>query len=308
MQQNSFTSQPVSPEWLSDFDKYLIGEGTHERTYEKLGAHLLSMNGKAGVAFAVWAPNARKVSLIGDFNEWGSSAHPMHPSDSGIWTLFIPGLTEHAVYKYHITARDGQSFDKSDPYGFAMEERPKTGSVVVDLDTYQWEDDDWISSREQHQALERPLSIYEVHLASWKKIPDKKWGRRYLSYRELADTLIPYILETGYTHIELLPIAEHPFDGSWGYQVLGFFAPTSRFGTPADCMYFIDQCHQNGIGVILDWVPAHFPKDGAGLNLFDGTHLYAHEHPLQGEQPDWGTMIFNYGRNEVRSFLISNAL
>ncbi len=308
MQQNSFTSQPVSPEWLSDFDKYLIGEGTHERTYEKLGAHLLSMNGKAGVAFAVWAPNARKVSLIGDFNEWGSSAHPMHPSDSGIWTLFIPGLTEHAVYKYHITARDGQSFDKSDPYGFAMEERPKTGSVVVDLDTYQWEDDDWISSREQHQALERPLSIYEVHLASWKKIPDKKWGRRYLSYRELADTLIPYILETGYTHIELLPIAEHPFDGSWGYQVLGFFAPTSRFGTPADCMYFIDQCHQNGIGVILDWVPAHFPKDGAGLNLFDGTHLYAHEHPLQGEHPDWGTMIFNYGRNEVRSFLISNAL
>jgi 1,4-alpha-glucan branching enzyme len=308
MQQNSFTSQPVSPEWLSDFDKYLIGEGTHERTYEKLGAHLLSMNGKTGVAFAVWAPNARKVSLIGNFNEWDPSAHPMHPSDSGIWTLFIPNLTEHAVYKYHITAQDGQSFDKSDPYGFAMEERPKTGSVVVNLDTYQWQDDEWISSREQLQALDRPLSIYEVHLASWKKIPDKKWGRRYLSYRELADTLIPYILETGYTHIELLPIAEHPFDGSWGYQVLGFFAPTSRFGTPADCMYFIDQCHQNGIGVILDWVPAHFPKDGAGLNWFDGTHLYAHEDPQQGEHPDWGTMIFNYGRNEVRSFLISNAL
>jgi 1,4-alpha-glucan branching enzyme len=301
-------SLPVSPEWLSDFDKYLIGEGTHERSYEKLGAHLLSIGEKAGVTFAVWAPNAHQVHLIGDFNGWDPSAHPMHSSDSGIWTLFIPGLSEYSIYKYHITTQDGQSFDKSDPYGFAMEERPKTGSVVANLDNYQWQDHDWVNSREQHQSLDRPLSIYEVHLGSWKKIADKKWGQRYLSYRELADTLIPYVLETGYTHIELLPIAEYPFEGSWGYQVLGFFAPTSRFGSPADFMYFIDQCHQNKIGVILDWVPAHFPKDGAGLNWFDGTHLYAHEDPLQGEHQDWGTMIFNYGRNEVRSFLISNAL
>ncbi len=301
-------SLPVSPEWLSDFDKYLIGEGTHERAYEKLGAHLVSMQGKTGVAFAVWAPNARQVSLLGDFNNWDSSTHPMHSSDSGIWSVFIPGLPEHSVYKFHITAQDEQSFDKSDPFGFAMEERPKTGSVVVNLDNYQWQDDDWVRSRQQNQALDRPLSIYELHLGSWKKAVDKEWGLRYLNYRELAEELIPYILETGYTHIELLPIAEYPFDGSWGYQVLGFFAPTSRFGTPADFMYFVDQCHQNGIGVILDWVPAHFPKDGSGLNYFDGTHLYAHEDPLQGEHQDWGTMIFNYGRNEVRSFLISNAL
>ncbi len=302
------TSRPASPEWLSDFDKYLIGEGTHERTYEKLGAHLLTMDDQAGVAFAVWAPNARQVSLIGDFNNWDSSTHPMHSSDSGIWTIFIPGLPEYSIYKYRITTQDGKLLDKSDPYGFLMEERPKTGSVVVNLDSYQWQDEEWIGSRQQHQSLDSPLSIYEVHLGSWKKIPDEQWGQRYLSYRELAETLIPYILETGYTHIELLPIAEYPFEGSWGYQVLGFFAPTSRFGTPSDFMYFIDQCHQNGIGVILDWVPAHFPKDGAGLNWFDGTHLYAHEDPLQGEHQDWGTMIFNYGRNEVRSFLISNAL
>ncbi len=308
MLQKSFTGESVSSKWLSDFDRYLIGEGTHVRAYEKLGSHLVQMNGKTGVSFGVWAPNARQVTLIGDFNGWDTAAHPMHSSDSGIWSLFIPELPEFSVYKYHITARDGQAFDKSDPYGFAMEERPNTGSVVVNLDTYQWQDTQWLHKREQMQGLTRPLSIYEVHLGSWKKIPDEQWGSRYLSYRELAETLIPYVLEMGYTHIELLPIAEHPFDGSWGYQVLGFFAPTSRFGTPADCMYFIDQCHQHGIGVILDWVPAHFPKDGAGLNWFDGTHLYAHADPLQGEHPDWGTMIFNYGRNEVRSFLMSNAL
>ncbi|HHB75480.1 MAG TPA: 1,4-alpha-glucan branching protein GlgB, partial [Desulfobulbus sp.] len=308
MRPKSFTSESISAQWLSDFDKYLIGEGTHVRTYEKLGAHPVLMNGKEGVSFAVWAPNAHRVALIGDFNDWDPSTHPMHSSESGIWSLFVPELPEFSVYKYHITAADGQSFDKSDPYGFAMEERPKTGSVVVNLDTYQWQDEKWLKKREQIQSLSRPISIYEVHLGSWKKIPDEQWGERYLSYRELADTLIPYVLEMGYTHIEMLPIAEHPFDGSWGYQVLGFFAPTSRFGTPADCMYFIDQCHQHNIGVILDWVPAHFPKDGAGLNWFDGTHLYAHADPNQGEHPDWGTMIFNYGRNEVRSFLLSNAL
>jgi len=308
MRQKTFTSAPVSSEWLSDFDTYLIGEGTHVHTYEKLGAHFCTMHGQQGVVFAVWAPNARQVSLIGDFNNWDPEAHPMHSSNSGIWSLFVSDLPEYTVYKYHIITQDNQELDKSDPYGFAMEERPRTGSVVIDLDQYQWQDQEWLNAREQRQGLNRPISIYEVHLGSWKKVPDPKWGQRYLSYRELADTLIPYVVEMGYTHIELLPIAEHPFEGSWGYQVIGFFAPTSRFGTPHDFMYFIDQCHKHGIGVLLDWVPAHFPKDGAGLNWFDGTHLYAHADPLQGEHPDWGTMIFNYGRNEVRTFLLSNAV
>ncbi|WP_420208582.1 1,4-alpha-glucan branching protein GlgB [Candidatus Electronema sp. JC] len=304
----SFPGQPVPASWLSDFDKYLIGEGTHERAYEKLGAHLVTFDGQAGIAFAVWAPNARAVSLIGDFNGWDGQQHPMHSSDSGIWSLFVPGLKEHTVYKYRITTQRDEQFDKSDPYGFAMELRPATGSVAVQLDSYQWQDADWIASRAQRQSLNSPISIYEAHLGSWRRKPDEKYGSRWLTYRELADELIPYVKELGFTHIELLPIAEYPFDGSWGYQVLGFFAPTSRFGTPQDFMYFVDQCHQNGIGVILDWVPAHFPKDGAGLNYFDGTHLYAHADPRQGEHQDWGTMIFNYGRNEVRSFLISNAL
>ncbi|WP_456385327.1 1,4-alpha-glucan branching protein GlgB [Desulfolithobacter sp.] len=299
---------PVAPLWLSDFDTYLIAEGTHERTYEKMGAHLVTMHGQDGVAFAVWAPNARQVSIIGDFNGWDTTSHPMHSSDSGIWTLFVPGISEFTIYKYRITAADGQIFDKSDPYGFGMELRPRTGSLVIDLDRYTWNDNQWMEERAARQGLDRPLSIYEIHAGSWRRIPDETWGLRYLTYRELADTLIPYVVDMGYTHIELMPIAEHPFDGSWGYQVLGFFAPTSRFGTPHDFMYFVDQCHQAGIGVILDWVPAHFPKDGAGLNYFDGTHLYAHADPRQGEHQDWGTMIFNYGRNEVRSFLISNAL
>ncbi len=299
---------PVTANWLSDFDRYLMGEGTHERAYEKMGAHLVTMDGRDGVVFSVWAPNAREVAVIGEFNGWDGRHHPMHPSESGIWTLFIPGLPEYTVYKYRITAADGQVFDKSDPYGFFMEERPRTGSVVVDLDRYGWQDQDWMAGRAEKQSLESPLSIYEVHLASWRRLPDERWGQRYLTYREMAETLIPYVVEMGYTHIELMPIAEHPFDGSWGYQVLGFFAPTSRFGTPSDFMYFVDQCHRNSIGVILDWVPAHFPKDGAGLNYFDGTHLYSHEDPLQGEHRDWGTLVFNYGRNEVRSFLISNAL
>lgn len=308
MSKNTLPGLPVPANWLSDFDKYLIGEGTHERAYEKFGAHLISVDGRQGVAFAVWAPNAREVSVMGDFNGWRDTAHPMYSSDSGIWTLFIPDLTEFTVYKYRITAQDGQGFDKADPYGFAMEERPRTGSVVANLDRYSWGDGDWLAERAARQSLNSPLSIYEVHLASWRKIADKRWGTRYLTYREFAETLIPYVLEMGYTHVELMPISEHPLDASWGYQVLGFFAPTSRFGTPADFMYFIDQCHQQGLGVILDWVPAHFPKDGAGLNFFDGTHLYSHVDPRQGEQQDWGTLIFNYSRNEVRSFLISNAL
>ncbi len=306
MSKSSFScpGQPVPANWLSDFDKYLIGEGTHERAYEKMGAHCVSFAGQEGIVFAVWAPNARQISIIGDFNGWDSQQHPMHSSDSGIWSLFIPGLQEQTVYKYRLITQQGEQLDKADPYGFAMELRPATGSVTVNLDSYQWHDADWLAQRAGRQSLNSPISIYEVHLGSWKRKDDGTW----LTYLELAEELIPYVSEMGYTHIELLPIAEHPFDGSWGYQVLGFFAPTSRFGSPQDFMYFVDQCHQHGIGVILDWVPAHFPKDGAGLNWFDGTHLYAHADPRQGEHQDWGTMIFNYGRNEVRSFLISNAL
>jgi len=298
----------VPPDWLSNFDRYLISEGTHERAYEKLGAHLARFDGVDGVVFAVWAPNARQVAVVGDFNDWHSSLHPMHSSNAGIWTLFIPGLSEFCVYKYRITAQNHEQFDKADPFGFSMEERPRTGSVVADLARYQWRDETWIADRARRQSLDAPISIYEVHLGSWRRQADPHWGQRYLSYRELAATLIPYVKEMGYTHIELLPIAEYPFDGSWGYQVLGFFAPTSRFGAPEDFMFFIDECHAAGLGVILDWVPAHFPKDGAGLNLFDGTQLYAHANPLQGEHQDWGTLIFNYSRNEVRAFLISNAL
>jgi 1,4-alpha-glucan branching enzyme len=308
MSHSLFSAHPLPATWLTDFDKHLFNEGTHERVYEKFGAHPLEVEGKKGVAFAVWAPNARKVSLIGDFNGWDGDSHPMHSSDAGIWTLFVQDLQEFTVYKYRITAPEGQVFDKSDPYCFAMEERPRTGSVVVDLNRYQWHDEAWMISRKERQSLQSPISIYEIHLGSWRKVPDEQWGMRYLTYRELAEVLIPYVLDMGYTHIEMLPIAEHPFEGSWGYQVLGFFAPTSRFGTPEDFMFFIDQCHRNNLGVILDWVPAHFPKDGSGLNYFDGTHLYSHFDPRQGEHQDWGTLIFNYGRNEVRTFLISNAL
>lgn len=301
-------TQPGPAPFLTDFDLYLIGQGTHERAYEKMGAHLIEMGGEKGIHFAVWAPNARQVYVMGNFNDWHGESHPMHPSDSGTWTLFVSGLEEYTVYKYRVVSQKGESFDKADPYGFAMEQRPKTGSVVVNLDRYQWEDSDWVSHRAERQSFNRPMSIYEVHLGSWRKVLDEKWGTRYLSYRELAAELIPYVLELGYTHIELLPITEYPFDASWGYQVLGFYAPTSRFGPPEDLMYFIDQCHQHNLGVILDWVPAHFPKDGSGLNYFDGTHLYSHADPRQGEHQDWGTLIFNYGRNEVRVFLISNAL
>ncbi len=308
MASEQFASLPLTDEWLSTFDTYLIGEGTHEHAYEKLGAHLVRMHGRDGVAFAVWAPNAREVSVIGDFNRWDHRRHPMHSSDSGIWSIFITDVQECAVYKYSIVTQSGQNLHKADPYGFAMEERPRTGSVVADLSRYRWNDAAWMHTRAQRQGLDAPISIYEVHLGSWKKIADENWGQRYLSYRELADQLVPYVVDMGYTHIELLPIAEHPYEGSWGYQVLGFFAPTSRFGSPQDFMYFVDRCHAAGLGVILDWVPAHFPKDGAGLGNFDGTQLYAHANPLQGEHQDWGTLIFNYDRNEVRAFLLSNAL
>ena len=290
---------------LTDFDLFLHGKGTHYRIYEKLGAHLLEDNGKKGAYFAVWAPNARSVSVIGSFNNWEAWIHKMTPiGSSGIWELFIPGVKEGDPYKFEIQGPDGFWAQKADPYAFSAELRPRTASVVYDSGSYQWNDAGWMTRRAQTKWHEKPVSVYEVHLGSWKR----QDGWRWLTYRELAEQLIPYVKEMGYTHIELMPVAEHPFDGSWGYQTSGYYAPTSRFGTPDDFRFFIDCCHQAGIGVILDWVPAHFPKDAHGLGYFDGTHLYEHADPRKGEHMDWGTLIFNYGRNEVSGFLLSNAV
>lgn len=289
---------------LTDFDLFLHGKGTHYRSYEKLGAHLLTENGEQGAYFAVWAPNAQHVSVIGSFNNWEAWIHPMTPiGSSGIWERFVPGVKEGDQYKFEIQGPDGFWAQKSDPYAFAAELRPRTASVVCDLGKYQWNDAAWIEQRAKTKWHERPISVYEVHLGSWKRAD----GWRWLTYRELADQLVPYVKEMGYTHIEMMPVAEHPFDGSWGYQTSGYYAPTSRFGTPDDFRFFVDRCHQAGIGVILDWVPAHFPKDAHGLGYFDGTHLYEHADPRKGEHMDWGTLIFNYGRNEVSGFLLSNA-
>jgi 1,4-alpha-glucan branching enzyme len=312
---------------LTDFDLHLFAEGNHHRIYEKLGAHLTEIEGVQGVYFAVWAPNARNVSLLGDFNHWDGRKHQMRKGPSGIWELFIPEIGAGEHYKYEIKNYDGHIYEKSDPYGFQQEVRPKTASIVTDLDAYQWNDADWMEHRRHTDPLTQPISVYEVHLGSWlnasssepAKLPngetepvvvvsELKPGARFLTYRELAHKLIPYVKELGFTHIELLPIAEHPFDGSWGYQVTGYYACTSRYGTPEDFMYFIDQCHQNGIGVIVDWVPGHFPKDGHGLAFFDGTHLYEHADPRKGEHKEWGTLVFNYARHEVRNFLVANAL
>jgi 1,4-alpha-glucan branching enzyme len=298
----------TTTKWLTDYDRHLFSEGTHERVYQRMGAHLITQDDVPGVHFAVWAPNAERVEILGDFNNWNGENHLMEGSENGIWTLFVPNLAEFTLYKYRVVIPGGASFDKSDPYGFCMEQRPKTGSVVVNLDSYQWQDADWVENRTKSQAFDKPMSIYEIHVGSWKSHSDPIWSNRYLTYRELADDLIPYVVKMGYTHLEMMPISEYPFDASWGYQVLGFYAPTSRYGTPQDLMYLIDKCHQNGIGVFLDWVPGHFPKDGSGLNYFDGTHLYSHADPRQGEHPDWGTMIFNYDRHEVQTFLISNAV
>jgi 1,4-alpha-glucan branching enzyme len=296
------------PQILTDFDLHLIGEGTHYKKYEKLGAHLREVEGVKGVHFAVWAPNAKRVSVMGDFNGWDAERHPMHLlGSSGVWEVFIPGLSEGELYKFAVRSRlTGQTMEKADPYAFYAEIRPKSASIVWDINKYTWNDDEWMAEREQRNALNAPISIYEVHLGSWMRVPEE--GNRYLTYRELAHRLVEHVKEMGYTHIELLPVMEHPLDASWGYQVIGYFAPTSRFGTPEEFMYFVDYCHQNGIGVILDWVPAHFPKDAHGLARFDGTCLYEHEDPRKGEHQDWGTLIFNYGRNEVRNYLISNAL
>ena len=296
------------PPTLSEYDLYLMGEGTHLRNYEKLGAHLTKVEGVPGVCFAVWAPNARRVSVVGDFNRWDGRRHPMrnHPGN-GIWEIFIPGLGEGNLYKFEIKARSGEEIAlKADPFAFAFEPAPRTASIVCDLDNYRWGDAAWMEARERHNALERPVAIYEVHLGSWMRVPEE--ANRFLSYRELAHRLADYVIEMGYTHVELLPITEHPFYGSWGYQTIGYFAPTHRYGTPADFMYFVDHLHQRGIGVILDWVPAHFPRDAHGLVYFDGTHLYEHADPRKGEQGEWGTLIFNYGRNEVANFLLGSGL
>lgn len=294
------------PPTLSNFDAHLMAEGTHLHIYERLGAHIADINGVNGVLFAVWAPNALRVSVVGRFNNWDGRRHPMRfHHENGIWELFIPGLGEGELYKYEIkTYYQGYMVTKSDPVAFAAEMRPKNASVVWNIDKYQWNDGEWMANRSQRQNHKSPISIYEVHLGSWQR----KNGWEWLTYKDLAKDLVAYVKEMGFTHIELLPVAEHPFDGSWGYQVTGFFAPSSRFGTPDDFMAFIDACHQAGIGVIVDWVPAHFPTDEHGLGFFDGTHLYEHEDPRLGRHPDWGTYIFNYGRNEVSQFLVSNAI
>ncbi|MGQ9907719.1 MAG: 1,4-alpha-glucan branching protein GlgB [Candidatus Flexifilum sp.] len=294
------------PPLLTDFDLYLLGQGKYLYSYEKLGAHPRVIDDVSGVNFAVWAPNARRVSVIGNFNNWDARVHPMRMiGSSGVWELFIPGIGPGEIYRYDIRSNHmGYQAQKSDPYGFYTEVRPANASIVFDIDQYTWGDADYMAARAQRSHHTEPMAIYEVHLGSWRRHLDGSW----LSYRELAHQLVDYVKYMGYNFIELMPVAEHPFDGSWGYQVTGYYAATSRFGTPADFMYFVDHCHQNGIGVILDWVPAHFPKDGHALSYFDGTHLYNHEDPRLGEHPDWGTYIFNYGRNEVRNFLISNAL
>ena len=302
------SSQLSSNFFLTEFDLHLLREGTHWKSYRKLGAHIREVNGQKGINFAVWAPNASAVSVIGEFNNWDGKAHPMNNNRfSGFWEIFIPDVGEWVTYKYLIKTGDF-SCEKSDPVGFFAEVPPYTASKVVDLDRFQWNDADWLEQRQNknNDWLHKPMSIYEVHLGSWRRPGDEP--NRWLSYRGTADQLVDYAKKMGYTHIELLPVAEHPLSASWGYQVVGYFAITSRYGGPEDFMYLVDLCHQNDIGVIIDWVPAHFPRDGHGLRQFDGSALYEHADPRQGEHRDWGTLIFNYGRNEVRNFLISNAI
>jgi 1,4-alpha-glucan branching enzyme len=296
----------ASRDWtlLSEDDLYLFNEGSHFRLWERLGAHLGEHEGEPGAGFAVWAPNAEQVALIGDFNDWDAAAHPLDPrGDSGIWEGFVRGVEKGARYKYRIHGRGGYVVAKADPFGYRHETPPATASMIWDLD-YEWGDDAWMRSRGARNALDAPLSAYEVHLGSWRRTPDGRW----LSYREMAPLLAEYVRDTGFTHVEILPIMEHPFYGSWGYQTTGYFAPTSRFGSPQDLMYLVDVLHQHEIGVILDWVPSHFPTDEHGLGYFDGTHLFEHADPREGFHPDWNSFIFNHGRHEVRSFLVSSAL
>src|SRR5581483_10874101 len=292
---------------LGPVDMHLFAEGNHYDIYDKLGAHLIELNGVKGCTFAVWAPNAQRVSVIGDFNGWDGRIHPMRKLlGSGIWEIFLPGVGEGAHYKFEMKGAHGQHLVKSDPFAFYSQHGRQTASMVFNIKRYKWSDEEWMQKRREMEWHHRPVSIYEVHLGSWARHYEE--GNRYLSYLEFAETLLPYVVEMGYTHIELLPVAEHPFDGSWGYQVTGYYAPTSRFGNPDEFRQFVDRAHQRGIGIIVDWVPGHFPKDAHGLAEFDGTDLFEHEDPRKGEHMDWGTLIFNYGRNEVRNFLIANAL
>jgi len=292
---------------LSNDDIYLFNEGSHYRIYNMLGAHNQRINGEEGTYFAVWAPNARQVSVIGNFNNWDKLSHPlMTRGQSGIWEGFVPGVCSGSLYKYHITSHfQNYQVEKADPLSFYAELSPGTASVVWNLD-YAWGDHEWMCNRKNNNALDSPMSIYEVHPGSWRRVPEE--GNRFLTYRELAVSLTEYIKQMGFTHVEFMPIMEHPFYGSWGYQITGYFAPTSRYGEPQDFMYLVDYLHQHGIGVILDWVPSHFPNDEHGLGFFDGTHLYEHQDPQKGIHPEWNSYIFNYTRNEVRSFLLSNAL
>lgn len=293
---------------ISDFDLHLFGEGRLYKAYEQLGAQVCTHQDIQGVNFAVWAPNAKRVSVVGDFNEWDGRRHPMRSrGGGGIWELFIPDMNDGVVYKFEILPQNGDApFLKADPYASSAELRPKTASVVRDLSGYVWRDGEWIAARQNRDPLAQPWSIYEVHLGSWRRVPEE--GSRWLTYSELAETLIPYVKDMGFTHIELMPVTEHPFDGSWGYQATGYFAPTSRFGTPSEFMAFVDACHQAGIGVLMDWAPAHFPEDPHGLAWFDGTNLYDHSDPRLGFHPEWNSRIFNYGRTEVKNFLINSAL
>ena len=293
---------------ITDLDIHLFKEGSHYKLYDKLGAHLMSMNGREGTFFAVWAPNADSVSVVGNFNGWKPDECRLNPrwDGSGIWEGFIERVGKGEVYKYHIVSKHNNfTVDKGDPYAFYWEAPPRTASIVWDLD-YEWSDKDWMKNRSKANALDAPMSIYEVHLGSWRRVPEE--DNRSLTYREMAHYLVEYVKDMGYTHVEFLPVMEHPFYGSWGYQTVGYFAPTSRYGTPQDFMYLIDHLHQNGIGVILDWVPSHFPTDQHGLEYFDGTDLFEHADPRQGFHPDWQSSIFNYDRHEVREFLISSAL
>ncbi|KGG19422.1 1,4-alpha-glucan (glycogen) branching enzyme, GH-13-type [Prochlorococcus marinus str. PAC1] len=314
-------------EWMGEIDRHLFAEGNHHHIWRKMGAHLTEIDKKQGVMFCLWAPHAKSVSVIGDLNSWDGRHHPMQKRLGGIWELFIPGLNEGDLYKYEIRTDKGHCYEKADPYGFQHEVRPAKSSVISKIDSFQWNDQSWISNRDNRDPLEQPISVYEMHLGSWMHassddpfinsngehrapVPaaDMKPGSRLLTYKELANKVIPYVKERGFTHIELMPISEHPFDGSWGYQVTGWYAPTSRFGSPDEFRAFVDSCHKEGIGIILDWVPGHFPKDQHGLAYFDGSHLYEHSDPRVGEHKEWGTLIFNYSRNEVRNFLVANLI
>ncbi|NSW86844.1 MAG: 1,4-alpha-glucan branching protein GlgB [Syntrophobacteraceae bacterium] len=293
---------------LTDHDVYLFKEGNHFNLYDKMGAHVIESGGMRGVQFALWAPNAERVSVVGDFNFWDRESHPLKVREdgSGIWEGFVEGIESGSIYKFHIVSREnGYTVDKGDPFAVHWETPPRTGSIVWDIQ-YEWQDEEWMKERHRRNALDSPISIYEVHLGSWRRVPED--GNRSLSYREMAEVLPAYVRETGFTHVEFLPVMEHPFFGSWGYQTVGYFAPTSRYGTPQDFMYLIDKLHEHGIGVILDWVPSHFPADEHGLSYFDGTYLFEHADPKKGYHPEWNCYIFNHGRFEVRSFLISSAM